>query len=60
VVFKREGDELHPMPLDLGISKGGWTEVKAGLFGGDVIVVENAFLIKSLILKSKMGEGHGH
>jgi len=60
VVFKREGDELHPMPLDTGISKGGWTEVKAGLFGGDVIVVENAFHIKSLILKSKMGEGHGH
>ncbi|WCL52902.1 efflux RND transporter periplasmic adaptor subunit [Gimibacter soli] len=60
VVFKREGDELHPMPLDTGISKGGWTEVKAGLFTGDVIVVENAFHIKSLILKSKMGEGHGH
>ncbi len=60
VVFKREGEELHPVPLDLGISKGSWTEVKAGLFGGDVIVIENAFLIKSLILKSKMGEGHGH
>ncbi|TNE64624.1 MAG: efflux RND transporter periplasmic adaptor subunit [Alphaproteobacteria bacterium] len=60
VVFKREGDELRPMPLDLGASKGGWTEVKVGLFGGDEIVIENAFLIKSLILKSKMGEGHGH
>ena len=60
VVFKREGDELHPTPLDIGISKGGWTEVKAGLFGGDEIVTQNVFLIKSLILKSKMGEGHGH
>jgi len=60
VVFKREGDELHPRPLGTGVSKGGWTEVKAGLFSGDEIVVENAFLIKSLILKSKMGEGHGH
>ncbi|WP_420430028.1 efflux RND transporter periplasmic adaptor subunit [Kordiimonas sp.] len=56
VVFKREGDELHPMPLDTGISKGGWTEVKAGLFSGDEIVVENAFLIKSLILKSSIGD----
>lgn len=56
VVFKREGDELHPMPLDTGISKGGWTEVKAGLFTGDEIVVENAFLIKSLILKSSIGD----
>jgi cobalt-zinc-cadmium efflux system membrane fusion protein len=60
VVFKREGNELHPVPLETGTSKGGWTEVKAGLFVGDEIVVENAFLIKSLILKSKMGEGHGH
>lgn len=56
VVFKRKGDELHPMPIDVGISKGGWTEVKAGLFGGDEIVVENAFLIKSLILKSSIGD----
>lgn len=56
VVFKRAGDELHPMPLDTGISKGGWTEAKAGLFGGDEIVVENAFLIKSLILKSSIGD----
>jgi len=56
VVFRREGDELHPIPLDTGISKGGWTEVKAGLFGGDEIVVENAFLIKSLILKSSIGD----
>lgn len=60
VVFKHEDNELRPVPLDIGISKGGWTEVRAGLFAGDVIVVENAFLIKSLILKSKMGEGHGH
>jgi len=56
VVFKRKGDELHPMPIDVRISKGGWTEVKAGLFGGDEIVVENAFLIKSLILKSSIGD----
>ncbi len=60
VVFKREGNELHAAPLDTGSSKGGWTEIRAGLFAGDEIVIENAFLIKSLILKSKMGEGHGH
>jgi len=60
VVFKREGGELHPTSLETGISRGGWTEVRTGLLGGDEIVIENAFLIKSLILKSKMGEGHGH
>ncbi len=58
VVFKREGDELHPTSLDTGISKGGWTEVRAGLAIGDEIVVEQAFLIKSLILKSSIGDDH--
>lgn len=60
VVFKRDGNAIAPVPLDTGVSKGGWTEVRSGVFAGDTIVVENAFLIKSLILKSKMGEGHGH
>lgn len=58
VVFKREEDRLYPVEIDTGMSKGGWTEAKAGLFGGDEIVVENAFLIKSLILKSSIGDNH--
>ncbi len=59
-VFKLEGDELHPQPVETGVTRAGWTEIKAGLAEGDEIVVKGAFLLKSLALKSQMGEGDGH
>ncbi len=59
-VFKVEGDELHPQPVETGVTRAGWTEIKAGLAQGEEIVVKGAFLLKSLVLKSQMGEGHGH
>ena len=59
-VFKLEGDELHPQPVETGVTRGGWTEIRAGLAEGDEIVIQGAFLLKSLALKSQMGEGHGH
>lgn len=60
VVFKVEGHELHPTPIVVGPTVGSWTPVLSGVSLDDEIVIKNAFLIKSLILKSKMGEGHGH
>lgn len=59
-VFKLEGDELHPQPVETGMTRGGFTEIKAGLAEGDEIVTQGAFLLKSLALKSQMGEGHAH
>ena len=59
-VFKVEGDELHPQPVEPGATRGGWTEIVAGLAEGDEVVVQGAFLLKSLALKSQMGEGHAH
>jgi cobalt-zinc-cadmium efflux system membrane fusion protein len=59
-VFKLEGDELHPQPVETGATRGGFTEIKAGLAAGDEVVIQGAFLLKSLALKSQMGEGHGH
>ncbi len=59
-VFKVEGDELHPQPVETGVTRAGWTEIKAGLAQGEEIVVKGVFLLKSLVLKSQMGEGHGH
>jgi len=59
-VFKLEGDELHPQPVETGMTRGGFTEIKAGLASGDEIVTQGAFLLKSLTLKSQMGEGHAH
>lgn len=59
-VFKVDGNRLHPRPVLTGMSEDGFTEIKAGLAAGDVVVSQGAFLLKSLSLKSQMGEGHGH
>ena len=59
-VVTLNGDEIRPQSIETGETYGEWTEVKAGLAAGDEIVVQGAFLIKSLLLKSQMGQGHGH
>ncbi|MBW7835365.1 MAG: efflux RND transporter periplasmic adaptor subunit [Sphingomonadales bacterium] len=59
-VFKVEGDKLHPTAIKTGETRGGWIEVAAGLSAGDEIATTEVFLLKSLIQKSQMGEGHGH
>ncbi len=57
-VFRVEGDTLRPHPVETGPARGGWVPVKAGLAAGDIVVVQGAFLLKSLLLKSQMGEDH--
>ena len=57
VVFKLEGGELRPQPVETGPTTSGWTEIRAGLAEGEEIVTQNAFLLKSLMLKSLIGEG---
>ena len=59
-VFVIEGDELHPTAIKTGAARGGWIEISGGISAGDEIAVTQLFLLKSLIQKSKMGEGHGH
>jgi membrane fusion protein, heavy metal efflux system len=59
-VFTVEGDEIHPKVVETGNTHRRWTEIIAGLSEGDEIVTQGAFVIKSLLLKSQMGEGHGH
>lgn len=60
VVFMLEGEELHPVKVEIGRKLGAWTEILSGIHAGDEIVTKQAFFVKSLILKSKMGEGHAH
>lgn len=60
IVFKQEGDEFHVETIVMGDAIGDWTEVKSGLSEGDAIVTEGAFILKSLLLKSELGEGHVH
>lgn len=59
-VFRVEGDEIHPVNVETGAAGGGWIEIKRGLAPGDEIVASNAYTLKSLLLKSKLGEGHAH
>ncbi len=58
-VFRVKGDRLQPTPVETGVTRGGWTEIRAGLAAGDEVVVQGAFLLKSLLLKSQLGEGDG-
>lgn len=44
-------------PVELGRTSGGWTEVIRGVSPGDTVVAEGAFLLKSDVLRSKMGAG---
>jgi membrane fusion protein, heavy metal efflux system len=59
-VFKVDGEDIQPQTIDLGETYAGWSVVNSGLTEGDEIVVQGAFVLKSLLLKTQMGEGHGH
>ena len=58
VVFKPEGEEIHPTPVERGVTRGNWTEIKAGLALGDEIVTQGAYVLKSMLLKSQLGDDH--
>ena len=60
-VFKLEnGDEFHAESVETGPVIGDWTVIRAGLETGDEVAVKGVFHLKSLLLKSSLGEGHGH
>jgi cobalt-zinc-cadmium efflux system membrane fusion protein len=61
IVFRlEEGNEFHPESVTLGATHGEDREVLEGLKEGDVFAESGAFFLKSLLLKSELGEGHGH
>ncbi len=59
-VFRLQEDTFEPVPIETGEARGAWLPVQSGLSEGDVIAVEGAFHLKSLLLKSQLGSGHGH
>lgn len=60
-VFKLEnGREFHAEAIVPGATVGDWTVVRSGLSDGDQIAVAGVFHLKSLKLKSSIGEGHAH
>jgi membrane fusion protein, heavy metal efflux system len=44
-------------PVQAGSSADGWTGITAGLEGGETVITRGAFLLKSDVLRSKMGAG---
>jgi len=56
VVFRLEGNELYPQLVETGATRGDWIEIKAGLKPGNEIVTKGMFLLKSLLLKSQIGD----
>ena len=60
-VFKlEEGHEFHAETIEVGPTIGDWIVVRGGLAAGDEIAVTGVFHLKSLLLKSSLGEGHAH
>ena len=60
-VFKFEnGHEFHAETIETGPTIGDWVVVRSGLADGEKIAVEGVFHLKSLMLKSSLGEGHAH
>ena len=63
VLEEREADgrwHFAPRPVRTGRSAGGWTEIREGLRAGEEVVTAGAYHLKALMLKSQLGEGHGH
>lgn len=55
-VFKLEGDDFKPLAVQTGVTRGGWTEITAGLAEGEPVATKGAFTLKSLALKSQIGD----
>ena len=60
-VFRLEhGAEFHAEEIEAGPTVGDWTVIHGGLSAGDEVAVGGVFHLKSLLLKSTLGEGHAH
>ncbi len=57
VFVRHHGDYWVRRPVEPGRSWLDWIEVKAGLAGSETVAADGAFLLKSDVLRSKMGAG---
>jgi multidrug efflux pump subunit AcrA (membrane-fusion protein) len=57
VVFRRtDTGTFEPQPVKVADKGHGQAEISAGLKDGDVIVARGSFVVKSELLKSRIGE----
>ncbi len=57
VFVHKEGDYWIRRPVSLGATFNGFVEIKDGLSAGQKIIADGSFLLKSDVLRSKMGAG---
>ena len=57
VFVRHHGEYWVRRPVEPGRASGGNVEVRRGLSGGETIATEGSFLLKSDVLRSKMGAG---
>ena len=57
VFIHHHGDYYVRRPVTVGRAWAGWVEIKTGLAQAETVVDEGAFLMKSDVLRSKMGAG---
>jgi cobalt-zinc-cadmium efflux system membrane fusion protein len=58
VVFVKDSSTtFHPVKVHLGPAAGSMVEVKRGLSGGETVVTQGSFLLKTEILKGSIGAG---
>jgi membrane fusion protein, heavy metal efflux system len=57
VFVRHHGDYWIRRPVETGRSSGGQVEITRGLAGGETVATEGCFLLKSDVLRSKMGAG---
>jgi cobalt-zinc-cadmium efflux system membrane fusion protein len=57
VFVHHHGEYWVRRPVETGRSSGDQVEVTKGLAGGETVVTEGCFLLKSDVLRSKMGAG---
>ncbi len=56
IVFQLLDNKLRPQLVEPGEIRGDWTAIKNGLKADDIVVTQGMFLLKSLLLKSQIGD----
>ena len=60
VVFVRGSEGFRPRPVTVGVRDSQWAEIAEGLTPGESVVIRGGFTVKSELLRSELGGGHGH
>lgn len=60
VVFVKDSTAFRTRPVTTGRRDAQWAEIREGLTAGEQVVVHGGFTVKSELLRTEFGGGHGH